>query len=69
MAKSPKNTSRTERLKQRNINIRARYQKLSTAPTWYRDSKIMEILTSEYLELTEETLNLIISKTGHYKNL
>lgn len=69
MAETPKKPTRTDRIKKRNANIRKRYHDLGIKPTWYKHEKIMEILTEEHPELTEETLGLIISKTGYYKNM
>lgn len=66
--KAPK-PSRKERIIVRNQKLRKRYHALGTAPTWYRHEKIMEILVTENPALTEETIWLIISKTGYYKEL
>tara|TARA_R110002051_G_scaffold297564_2_gene363961 strand:+ start:20183 stop:20383 length:201 start_codon:yes stop_codon:yes gene_type:complete len=52
----------------RNERIRARYLHLSEIKK-LRNDYILELLEEEFLPLEQDTIWLIISQTGYYKNL
>lgn len=60
--------SKTDRIKQRNDIIRDRFAELCEKQR-KRSDDALEILEREWLPLRRTTIWLIISKTGHYKNL
>lgn len=62
------NSNKTDRIKERNKIIRSRFIELCEKQR-KRSDDALEILESEWLPLRRTTIWLIISKTGHYKNL
>lgn len=59
--------NRQKRLFERNQRIRKRFRELTEKKHFNLEHSLM-LLAQEYLELTQDTLWLIISQTGHYKN-
>ena len=55
------------RLEERNDRIRNRFNFL-TAKKHFKTEYCLQYLADEFIPLTEETIWLIISKTGYYKN-
>ncbi|MEO2080624.1 MAG: hypothetical protein ABGW88_13770 [Leeuwenhoekiella sp.] len=60
--------SKTEKLKLRNARIRERFTTLTTKKRLATDY-VLELLADEFLPLTEDTIWLIVSRTGYYKNM
>lgn len=58
--------SKQERLELRNQRIRKRFNELSNVKH-LKTERTLEILADEYLELTKDTIWLIITETGFYK--
>jgi hypothetical protein len=59
--------TKEDRLQERNNRIRKRFNFL-TSKKHYATNYTLEVLADEYLPLTEETIWLIVSKTGFYKS-
>ncbi len=59
--------TKEERLKLRNERIRKRFNFL-TSKKHLKTEYTLAQLADEYLELTEETIWLIVSQTGFYKS-
>lgn len=62
-----KATEKAQRLKKRNQKIRKRFYELTTK-FHYSLEYSLQLLEEEYLPLTKDTIWLIVSKTGYYKN-
>lgn len=60
--------NKTDRIKERNKIIRDRFLELCEKQR-KRSDDALAILEKEWLPLRRTTIWLIISKTGHYKNL
>ena len=59
-------TTKQIRLEQRNERIRKRFNVL-TARNHYSTNHTLTVLADEFIPLTEDTIWLIVSKTGYYK--
>ncbi|MDY3352314.1 hypothetical protein PG357_10015 [Riemerella anatipestifer] len=55
-------------LQKRNIRIRKRFSELTEVKRYAVDYAL-ELLEDEFLPLKADTIWLIVSKTGYYKNL
>lgn len=62
------NQLKTEKLRARNHKIRERFYHFTTVKH-FKTEYALDLLEEEFLPLERETLWLIISKTGYYKNL
>lgn len=60
--------TKSNKIIQRNERIRKRFNEL-TEVKHYKTEYALELLEKEFLPLEPDTLWLIISKTGYYKNL
>jgi endonuclease III len=58
--------TKQQRLEMRNERIRKRFNALTSAPKHHSTDYALKILADEYLELTENTIWLIITETGFY---
>lgn len=60
-------TKKQIRLEERNERIRKRFVFLTSSKHYSTDFSLQS-LADEFIPLTEETIWLIVSKTGYYKN-
>lgn len=58
--------SKKQRLEKRNERIKERFKTLTSAPKHHSTDYALKLLADEYLELTENTIWLIITETGFY---
>jgi len=60
-------TNKQIRLEERNERIRKRFNFLTSTKHYSTDFSLQS-LADEFIPLTEQTIWLIVSKTGYYKN-
>lgn len=58
--------TKQQRLELRNERIRKRFNTLTSAPKHHSTDYALKVLADEHLELTENTIWLIITETGFY---